>query len=111
MTKSEFLQMYAVLDSPAKARFLAVLSNQLTIFMREEYDESADCARRVKRLMGANELQHHISSELRHHLEGDPDRYPDEVLLNILFEKANHYELSNELQQALVVTAKRLRVR
>jgi hypothetical protein len=102
--------MYAALDSPAKARFLAVLSNQLTIFMRGEYDELVDCAIRVKRLMGSNELQHHVSSELRHHLEGDSDRYPDEVLLNILFEKALYYELSNELQQALVITAKRFRV-
>jgi hypothetical protein len=102
--------MYAILDSPAKARFPAALSNQFTIFVRGDYDESADCARLVKRLMGSNELQHHISSELRHHLEGDPDRYPDEVLLNILFEKAHHYELSDELQQALVVTAKRSRV-
>ena len=110
MTKSELLQIYAVLDSPAKAGFLAALSNQLTILVRGDYDESVDCARRVKRLMGSNELQHHISSELRHHLEGDPDRYPDEVLLNILLEKAHHYELSNELQQALVVTAKRSRV-
>ena len=110
MTKSEFLQMYAALDSPAKARFLAVLSNQLTIFMREEYDESADCARRVKRLMGANELQHNISSELRHHLEGDPDRYPDEVLLSILLEKADNYELSNQLQQALAATTEKFRV-
>jgi hypothetical protein len=110
MTKSELLQIYTVLDSPAKARFLAVLSNQLTIFMRSEYDESADCSRRVKRLMGSNELQHHMSSELRHHLEEDLDRYPDEVLLNILLEKAHSYELLNELQQAFVVTAKRFRV-
>jgi hypothetical protein len=110
MTKSELLQMYAALDSPAKARFLAVLSNQLTVFMRGDYDESLDCARRVKRLMGSNELQHNISSELLHHLERDSDRYPDEVLLNIPHEKAHQYGLSNELQQALAVTAKRLRV-
>jgi hypothetical protein len=102
MTKSQLLQTYTALDSPAKARFLAVLSNQLTIFMREEYDDSA---RRIKRLMGANELQHHISSELRHHLDQDTNRYPDEVLLNILLEKAQHFELSNQLQQALISTA------
>jgi hypothetical protein len=108
MTKSQLLQAYTVLDSTAKARFLAVLSNQLTVFMREQYDESLDCAVRTKRLMGANELQHHISSELRHHLDGDLDRYPDEVFLNILLEKAHYYVLSSELQQALVATTKRL---
>lgn len=74
--------------------------------MREEYDESLDLIRRVKRLMGANELQHHLSSELRHFLEEDTNRYPDEVLLNILLEKARHYELSNQLQQALIRTTK-----
>jgi hypothetical protein len=107
MTKSQLLQTYTALDSPAKARFLAVLSNQLTVFMREEYDESLDSARRIKRLMGANELQHHLSSELRHHLDQDTNRYPDEVLLNILLEKAQYFELSNQLQQALIGTAKK----
>jgi hypothetical protein len=109
MTKLELLQTYTALNSPAKVRFLAILSHELTIFVRGEYDESIDCDIRIKRLMGSNELQHHISSELRHHLEGNANRYPDEVLMNILLEKAHYYEISSELQQALVATAKRLR--
>ncbi len=107
MNKSQILQIYTALDSTAKARFLAVLSHQLTILTRGDYDEGIDCATRVKRLMGSNELQHHIISELRHHLDEDPNRYPDEVLLNILFEKAQYYGLSNPLQHALIATVKR----
>ncbi|GGA57141.1 hypothetical protein GCM10011507_05590 [Edaphobacter acidisoli] len=105
MTKLELLQIYANLDSWAKARFLAVLSHQLTIRMRESYDESIASDQRIKLLMGANELQHHLSSELRHHLEEDTNRYPDEVLMNILLEKAQYYQLSNELQGSLIHTA------
>ena len=107
MTKSELLRMYTALNSFAKARFLAILSHYLTIYMRGDYDESVDCTRRVKRPMGANELQHHISSELGHHLDEDADRYPDEVLLNILLEKAHYYEISSELQQAFIGATKR----
>src|SRR5215468_6224288 len=106
MTKSELLQIYTVLDSSAKARFLAGVLHQLTVLMRENYNESIDSGKRIKRLMGANELQHHLSSELRHHLEEDAKRYPDEVLLNILLEKADYYQLPNELQAALIDTAK-----
>lgn len=107
MTKLELLPIYTALDSSAKARFLAVLSHQFTVYMRENYDESIASDQRIKRLMGANELQHHLSSELRHHLDEDINRYPNEVLLDILFEKAHYYQLSNELQAALIYTAKR----
>jgi hypothetical protein len=109
MTKLELLQIYTVLDSPTKARFLAALSHQLTICMRENYDESIDRDKRIRRLMGANELQHHLSSETLHLLEEDTKRYPDEVLLNILLEKAHYYQMPNELQGALIDTAKRFR--
>ena len=107
MTESELIQIYTALDSSAKARFLAVLSHQLTVYMRENYGESIANDERIQRLMGANELQHHLSSELRHHLDEDVNRYPDEVLMNILREKAHYYHLSNELQAALIYTAKR----
>lgn len=107
MTNLELLQIYSALDSSIKPRFLAVLSHQLTVYMRENYDESISGDQRIKRLMGANELQHHLSSELRHHLDEDVNRYSDEVLMNILHEKARYYHLSNELQGALIYTAKR----
>jgi hypothetical protein len=105
MTKTELLELYFGLDSDAKALFLARLSNELTIWMRAEYEESTDCSKRAKRLMGANELQHHISSELRNHLLKTDDRYPDEVLMNILLEKATYCEISEEFQSALIRTA------
>jgi hypothetical protein len=109
MTKLELLQIYTGLDSSAKARFLVALSHQLTIRMRENYDESIDSDKQIKRLMGANELQHHLSSETRHLLEEDTKRYPDEILLNILLEKAHYYYAPNELQEALIYTAKKFR--
>jgi hypothetical protein len=109
MTKQELIERYIALDSSTKVRFLAVCSHSLTISLREDYD-SSDLELRVKRLQGANELQHHLSSELLRHHDSDEKRYPDEVLINILLEKAATYNLSGaigwSLNRALEIAAK-----
>jgi hypothetical protein len=100
MTEQELTTRYIALDSVAKARFISTTAHSLTIALRSDY-VGADLAHRVHRLQGANELQHHLSSELLHHLEDDPKRYPDAVLIRMLVEKANYYKLGREMQQAL----------
>ena len=105
MTKEELIIRYSGLESRGKIRFLATCSHYLTIGLRGDYD-STNLEHRIKRLMGANELQHHLSSQIGHHNNEDLKRYPDDVLINILIEKAAFYSLSHELNFALDPAAK-----
>ncbi|WP_263418808.1 hypothetical protein [Terriglobus albidus] len=111
MTRPEFIAAYSALAANGKVSFLAQTSHQLTIALRGTYPDPAGEAttdeQSFKRLQGANELQHHLSSELRHIHAGDPDRYPDDVLMNILFEKADFYGISGELSYSLLYVMKR----
>jgi hypothetical protein len=101
MTQAELIDLYRGLDSVGKVRFLASCSYNLTVAMREFYGDEYAAETRAQSLMGANELQHHLASELSHHHEQDEKRYPDDVLLNILFEKAAFYQISPQLGYAL----------
>ena len=105
MTKPECIERYTALDSKTKVRFLALASFFLTVSLRGDYN-NADLEYRVRRLQGTNELQHHLSSELGHHHAEETKRYPDDVLINILAEKAAFYGLSGELASALSWAAK-----
>ncbi|SNS95751.1 hypothetical protein SAMN05421770_103223 [Granulicella rosea] len=100
MTKQELIDGYSAMSSRAKVQFLALCSFSLTVGMRGLYDLT-DSEKRARRLQGANELQHHLSSELGHHDEENEKRYPDDVLINILLEKAAHYGISGEMGYAL----------
>ncbi len=100
MTQTELTTRYAALDTPAKLRFLALTVHFLSISLRGDYD-STNLPECVHRLQGANELQHHLSAELLHHHDGDPKRYPDDVLIAILIEKAAYYHLAGDLGWAL----------
>jgi hypothetical protein len=98
MTQAEVTTRYIALDHPAKMRFLVIAAHFLTIALRGDYD-SPDLPYRVQRLQGANELQHHISSELLHH--DDRNSYPNDALVTNLVEKAAHYQLGGELRWSL----------
>ena len=100
MTKRECIERYAALDPSTKVRFLALASHSLTIALRGDYDHT-DTEFRVRLLQGANELQHHLSSELEHHHAEECKRYPDDVLIDILVEKAAYYGLLGDLAWAL----------
>jgi hypothetical protein len=97
MTIQEFLDAYVPLNDQTKVAFLARVSHALTISMRGLYDSTEDPHQLIERFKGANELQHHLSSQLRHHHQKDPKRYPDDVFINILVEKSTHYRIGGEL--------------
>jgi len=100
MANQELLDFYCGLGSSAKVRFLARAAYNLTVELRCDYDDALDCKMRLQRLQGANELQHHLTAELAHHYNLDEKRYPDDVLFNILIEKAMFYEILPELLSA-----------
>jgi hypothetical protein len=100
MTLDEAIDRYVAVAPEDKCRFLIRLSYELTVQMRGCYDE-ADVGLRVVKLQGANEIQHHLASEAHHHLVGNIERYPDDVLIRILVENGAFYNIGGELAGAL----------
>jgi len=90
---------YLALANDRKHVFLALLSYGLSIDGRAYVlDSSVDTL--IRRLTGLNELQHQISQHIAA-LGLGRDRYPDDVLWNVLQEKAAQYEIQNALEHSL----------
>ncbi len=89
MTVQQAQKAYAALPPGGQARFLATLAHDLTIWARDAYPQLLpDTTLVVERLRVINELQHRVTAHLAHLLEEDPRRYPDDVLVAILFDFA-----------------------
>jgi hypothetical protein len=99
-------KFFLALPDQQKIILLARLSHDLTIhgraFALDLTGETQTAA-----FKGFNELQHQISRHMAHLAEAS-DRYPDDVLLEILQEKAAHYRISACLNQSLDDRAQRL---
>jgi hypothetical protein len=75
------------------------VGHQLTVCARDFYaEEASDEARR--KLRAFNELQHSVSGQTTKMLSGDEARYPDEVLISILFDKARDGDCESQLSYA-----------
>src|SRR5712692_11675932 len=89
MTLEKAQKAYSALPPKGQARFLAILAHEVTIWAREAYPQLVKDRETVaSRLRAFNELQHRLAGHLLHLLEEDPKRYPDAVLVAILFEMA-----------------------
>ena len=99
MNIHELKDWYLCLPDSDKVIFLALVSGDLTIHGRAiGLDLSGE--KQLRSFNGLNELQHQISF----HLAGigmKADRYPDDVFLQILLEKACSFGLSAHLAQSL----------
>jgi hypothetical protein len=90
---------YLALADSHKQIFLALVSSHLTIHGRE-FGLHPPSEQQGRGFKGLNELQHQISG----HIVGlglGRDRYPDDVLWQILAEQAAAYGLSNHLKDSL----------
>src|SRR3954462_14760830 len=92
-----FIARYGALADEEKIACLADLSHELTVLFRGWLHEGATAAQ----LSPLNELQHQISSMIRHLSLHDTKRYPDDVFIRILFEKAPADILKTRLEKAL----------
>ena len=100
MTGDELRNWYMSLTNSSKQIFLAFVSHDLTIHGRAFTLDSLSGEQLHRAFNGVNELQHQISG----HIAGiglDRDRYPDDVLWQILLEKAGAYGLVNHLNSSL----------
>ena len=91
---NEIRNWYVGLSDADKLTFLAQVMANLTIQGRAFVDLPAE--QRAKVLWGLNELQHQISNQCVG-IGMSSERYPEEVFLNIIEEKALFYGLSAQL--------------
>ncbi len=98
MVRDQVLECFSGLSLDHKIAALSSLAHLLTVCSRAHYpgqEDSQDAV--VRKLMTFNEIQHNVTSQLHHYVGHDSKRYPDDVFLSILFEKATAGECDNEL--------------
>lgn len=99
MNQDELKTWFLALSDGDKQIFLARVSHYLTLdgryFGSYLFGES-----QIRGFKGLNELQHQISSHIAA-LGSQADRYPDDVLWQILKEKAAAYGLGTTLDRSL----------
>jgi hypothetical protein len=93
--------LYADLNDDQKVEFLARIAFDLTIDFRDVAYTESHTPENMKKLQGINELQHHLTSQLLAHHRRDGARYPDQVFVAVLIDKAKHHGLLLRLQRSL----------
>lgn len=87
----------AKMSLPERARTLNRIAHDLTICTREfeaATQPFKNPASVIKRLIGLSELQHQLSAQIGHYMDGEEVKvYPIDVFAQILFEKAAYYEI------------------
>jgi hypothetical protein len=89
---------YIDLPDSDKVTFLACVSHQLTIHGRG-FGLDLSGEQQAKALLGLNELQHQISGQVGG-IVSKHERYPEDVFVQILIEKAAWYGISAHLIQS-----------
>ena len=101
-TLSEWL---AGMSLPERARILNSIAHSLTICTREfeaATEPFKEPALVIKMLIGLSELQHQLSAQIGHYMDGEEVKvYPIDVFAKILFEKAAHYQILSFLRGAI----------
>jgi hypothetical protein len=100
MTSDEAKAAFLSMSPNRKVRVLSLLAHNLTICARSANlpEVNDDLARRKFR--GLNEVLHVVTGQLMHMVLEDAKRYPDDVFMDILVEKAQMGQCEGELVQA-----------
>jgi hypothetical protein len=90
---------------PERARTLNRIAHDLTICTREfeaVREPFKNPALVIKMLIGLSELQHQLSAQIGHYMDGEEVKvYPVDVFVQILFEKASQYQVLPFLRGAI----------
>jgi hypothetical protein len=92
--------MFLASPDEMKIRTLSQLALNLTVCARSAYSPelSGEVAR--AKLQGINELLHTVTGQLANMIWKNEKRYPDDLFLSILFEKAETQRSEPDLLQA-----------
>lgn len=91
---------FASRPSAEQQELLAHLSHELTLIMRDTYEAGQDGLTDAPRARRINEIQHRISAHLLKLMRADKQRYPDDVLMQIILNHPNDSTLEQQLNQA-----------
>lgn len=97
MTAQDIKAHYEKAEPNEQLAILAGLAHEVTTIGRAYYtDGPGGQDAPGPTMIALNELQRQISGQMRHLARNNEARYPDDVLLNILFERAQYGNLEGE---------------
>ena len=100
MTVDDAITVFSKMTEEEQGRFLATLAHEITIVARGTYVPGTEEVADPPRLRQWNELQHLIVGQLIKLLDRNKMRYPDDVLIQSLWEN-NDPELISSFSRAL----------
>jgi hypothetical protein len=110
MNPQQAVTVFASYSDHEKLELLAHLSYELTLLAREAYVPGTDEISDHGRMREVNELQHQISGFLVKLLSNDPQRYPDDVFIQIIFEANLGNSLTRQFQDTFHRVTERMPV-
>ncbi len=99
-TIEEAVAAFAARPSAEQQELLALLSHELTLLMRDTYEAGRDGLTDAPRARRINEIQHRVSAHLLKLMSDDKQRYPDDVLVQIILNHPDDTTLEGQLNKA-----------
>ena len=100
MTQGEVKASFVGLQPDQQLRVLALLAHNVTVAARTAYPAHMEEHLVTGKLRAFNELLHTITGQLRHLIDGDLNRYPDDLFIDALFERAQQGNCERDLVDA-----------
>ena len=105
-TIEEAVAAFASRTTAEQQELLAHLSHELTLLMRDTYEAGQDGLTDAPRARRINEIQHRVSAHLLKLMSDDKQRYPDDILMQIILNHPDDSTLEQQLNKtfARIVT-------
>src|SRR5690349_7743120 len=88
-------------DARYSSDFLVAVIHCLTLEVRDLLSRGFPSASEIELIGGINELTHLLSAHARHLINGRIERYPDEVFIDIIDERAGKCGGTDRLDRAI----------
>jgi hypothetical protein len=99
MNPQSMSEWLVTLALPERVKALNLVSYKLTLYARDCQGQDSVAK---KKLLGINELQHKLVSQIGHYLNNDESRaYPVDVFSSALFQTGQYYDITSVLEGAL----------
>jgi hypothetical protein len=100
MTQEEVKATFVGLQPDQQLRVLALLAHNVTVAARTAYPGQIEDRLIAGKLRAFNEVLHTITGQLMHLLARDSNRYPDDLFVDALFERAQQGDCRKDLADA-----------
>ena len=100
MNVQHAIEVFDNFSPEEKIDVLVQFAHALTILARDTYEVGTEGLGNPSRLRGINEIQHRVTSFLIALRKNDVKRYPDDVLMRIIWEHPEDLALQRQLREA-----------